>query len=109
MSKAFCGKAYEVERSDPALFLVWPRVEARLGHRRRARALYERALEMHPANAAIMHVSGGARAGGVKGGKGGGRQAACLPACLPGRYTLGARTHIRIHARTQPVQHHMGD
>ncbi len=47
-------RAYEMERRDEALYLVWPRVEAELGEPDRARVLFERALEYHPSSTRIM-------------------------------------------------------
>jgi hypothetical protein len=31
LAKAFCMKAYEMDRRDEELYLVWPRVEAAMG------------------------------------------------------------------------------
>ncbi len=49
-------RAYELDRLDKQLYLVWPRIEAAAGEPDRARVLYERGLEYHPNNTKIMNL-----------------------------------------------------
>ena len=54
LAKGFCGQAYEMERRDEELYLVWPRVLAAMGEAGRAQTLFERALEYHPSSTRLM-------------------------------------------------------
>lgn len=56
LAKKYCQSAYRIDRYDKYLFLVWPRVEAALGDRVKARLLFERGLDAHPMNTKIMNV-----------------------------------------------------
>ncbi|MEW5319300.1 MAG: hypothetical protein WDW38_010460 [Sanguina aurantia] len=54
MASAFCLQAYELDRTSPALYSVWPLVEVKKGEELRARLLFERALEYHPSDVALL-------------------------------------------------------
>ncbi len=54
LAKGFCTKAYEMDRKDEELFLVWPRVFAAMGEPGRAQTLFERALESHPKSIRLL-------------------------------------------------------
>lgn len=54
LAKGFCARAYELDRQDERLYGVWPKVEAALGQRDRARVLFERGLEYHPHSLSLL-------------------------------------------------------
>lgn len=54
LAKGFCARAYEMDRQDERLYSVWPKVEAALGQRDRARVLFERGLEYHPRSLSLF-------------------------------------------------------
>lgn len=56
LAKSYCQRAYSLDRTDKQLFMVWPRVEAALGDRLKARLLYERALDLYPLNTKLINV-----------------------------------------------------
>lgn len=55
-ARALFMRAYQLQKADKQLYMVWPRMEGAAGNFERARALFQAGLSLYPNNTKILNL-----------------------------------------------------
>lgn len=55
-ARALFLRAYQLQKADKQLYMVWPRMEGAAGNFERARALFQAGLSLYPNNTKILNL-----------------------------------------------------